>query len=222
MLRAILFDFDGLILDTESPDYYWWAEVFEQHGCRLDLADWREGIGRGADGIAWNPYDGLEAQLGRAVDREEIRARRREHCMTLMEKCALPGVVELLLEARREGLKVGIASSSPHRWVDSHLEVLGILDLFDAVICAEDVARTKPDPELYVRLLEALGVMALESIALEDSPNGILAAKRAGICCIAVPNAMTHDLCFDHADLRIQSLVGISISDVARLLGARR
>lgn len=106
---------------------------------------------------------------------------------------------------------MGVTSSSSPDWVDGHLARLGLSAYFNCVECANDGVPAKPDPTLYLRALTALGVRADEAIAFEDSANGVMAAKRAGICCIAVPNALTRELDLAHADLRLKSLAKLSL-----------
>ena len=103
------------------------------------------------------------------------------------------------------------ASSSSRNWVVGHLSQLGLLSYFDYIRCGDEVARKKPDPELYLAVLAALHIQAEQAIVLEDSPNGILAARRAGIFCVAVPNPLTSQLPLDHANLRLASLADMSL-----------
>ena len=212
VIKALIFDFDGLILDTESPDYQAWREIYLAHGCSLPLFRWAECIGS-ADTFC--PYAYLEQQLGRPIDRAAIRSRRRARFAELMSgQSLLPGVERCIREARRLGLKVGLASSGTRSWVTGYLSPLGIAAFFDTIKCADDVERTKPDPAVYVATLRALQVEAGEAIALEDSPNGILAAKRAGLFCVVVPNALTQHLALGAADLRIPCLEALSLGEL--------
>ena len=127
----------------------------------------------------------------------------------------LPGVLDLLGEAGEQGVPVGVASSSTRRWVVGHLERVGILDRFDSVLCRDDVSATKPDPELYTRSAEALGAAPARTVAIEDSPNGIAAAKAAGLFCVAVPNPMTHDLPTGAADVQVDTLASVSLASLS-------
>ena len=204
IIKALIFDFDGLILETEGPDYQSWDEVYRSYGCSLPLEKCIESIG---SMDTFDPYLYLEQQLGRQVDREEIRARRRARQVELLaNETILPGVEDYIVTARRLGLKLGLASSSSRGWVIGHLSRFGLEASFDCIQCGDDVIRTKPDPSLYLAVLRALGIEPHQAIALEDSPNGCLAAKRAGIFCVAVPNALTQHLVFDSADTRLSSL----------------
>ncbi len=211
MIRALVFDFDGLILDTEMPVFVAWQEVYRAYGCTLTLAAWSACLGSG-DPAAFDPYLHLEAQLGRPVDRAAVDRRQHPREMELLAaQTVLPGVEAYLRDARRLGLGLAVASSSPHSWVDSHLDRLGLLRWFDVVKCGEDVAVTKPAPDLYLAAVAALGVLPAEAIALEDSPNGILAARRAGLFCVAVPNLLTRQLDTSYADLRLDSLADLPL-----------
>ena len=174
MIRALVFDFDGLILDTEGPEFQSWIEIFQAHGVQLDFNVWAETIGTAS---TFNAYDELERLVGRSLARDVIRTRRRQRNQELIEAEAVrPGVLDYVAAARAFGLGLAVASSSPRSWVGGHLERLGIIGHFDHLRCADDVRQVKPDPELYLAAVEALGVAATEAIALEDSPNGILAA----------------------------------------------
>src|SRR5512136_901380 len=212
MIQAIVFDFDGLILDTEYPEYLSWQEIYQAHGADLPLSAWERSIGSMDLGL-FDPYAYLEAQLGQPVDRDEIRAQRRPRFAELVAaQSVLPGVEDYLGGARRLGLKLGLASSSSRAWVTGHLARLGLNGAtFDTLCCGDEVKRTKPDPELYLANLGALAVRGDQAVALEDSPNGVAAAKAAGLTCVAVPNLLTRRLAFDQADLRLNSLADMPL-----------
>jgi HAD superfamily hydrolase (TIGR01509 family) len=217
VIHALIFDFDGLIIDTEWPDFRSWQETYEAYGCTLSRDEWSRWIG--TLGL-FDPYARLEEELGRAVDRSVVRAGRRARLDVLMVgQPILPGVTTLLDVARQRGLKLGIASSSSRSWVWGLLGSLGLASTFDTVQCSDDVGATKPDPASYLAALAALGVDARQAVALEDSPNGVLAAKRAGLYCVAVPNSMTRGLTLDQADLQVDSLADLSLD---RLLDGAR
>jgi len=212
LIRALIFDFDGLILDTEGPEFQSWQEIYRAQGADLTLSTYAVAIGT-LD--AFDPYAELERQLGRPIDRETIREERRRRNVELLEcEPIRPGVESYLHDARRFGFKLGVASSSPRHWVAGHLDRLGLISRFDCLRCSDDVARVKPEPELYLSALGALGVAPEQAVALEDSPNGILAAKRAGMFCVAVPNGLTRQLPLDRADFRIDSLAEMSLEQL--------
>jgi HAD superfamily hydrolase (TIGR01509 family) len=208
MIRGLIFDFDGLILDTELPDFQCWQEIYQAYGCHLALSAYAVCIGSRTS--TFDPYTHLEEQLGRAVDREEIYRQRRHRSLELVaQQPVLPGVREYIAEAKRRELKLAVASSSSRDWVAGHLARLELLPFFDCLKCGDEVTATKPDPELYHAALATLGLRAEETIALEDSPNGVTAAKAAGIFCVAVPNPLTQQLSLGHADLRLSSLTDL-------------
>lgn len=210
MIRALIFDFDGLILDTEIPAYQSWQEIYEEHGCFLPLSEWAVAIGTTTSIFDVCQY--LEEQVGRPLDRAALRERRQQRKLELtLLQAALPGVLDYVAEAQRLGLRLAVASSSSRAWVSDHLMRLGLYDAFDCVLCSDDVARVKPDPELYLAAMKCLGVEAEEAVALEDSPNGITAAKRAGLFCVAVPNKLTGQLSIEHADLQLSSLADLPL-----------
>jgi len=220
MIRGLIFDFDGLILDTELPDFESWQEMFVEHGAALPLAEWTPLIGTAS---SFDLYDYLEQQAGRAIDRDDVRERRRTRFHErVIAQAILPGVEACIAEAKRRGLKVGLASASSREWVVGHLERLGLHVHFDTIKTSADVERVKPDPALYRAALDALGLDATEAIALEDSPNGIAAAKAAGLFCVAIPNAMTRDLDVGAADLRLTSLADLPLAELLHIAENRR
>jgi HAD superfamily hydrolase (TIGR01509 family) len=215
MIRALLFDFDGLLVDTESPSFDAWAGVYREHGHDLTLETWSAAIGT-LDGF--DPFADLEGRLGRPVDRERVNERRREVEFAAADLEELrEGVADYLEEAQRLGLARAIVSSSSQDWIRRHLERLDLLDGWNSIVTADgDAARAKPRPTLYLEALDRLDVPADEAIAFEDSPNGITAAKAAGLYCIAVPNPTTASLDVTHADLVLRSLEEVPLSQLLR------
>ena len=217
MIEAIVFDFDGLILETEYPIFQSWVDLFQSYGLALSFDYWATIIGT-AD-VETEPIELLEKELGRSLERESVEAGRwqREREMVLAQPI-LPGVTDYLEDARRLGLRIGLASSSPCDWVEGHLDRLGLLGYFETIKASDDVERTKPDPALYLAALADLGVAPGKGLALEDSPNGVLAAKRAGMYCVAVPNRLTRDLPFNGADLMLESLAEMPLRELIQRL----
>jgi HAD superfamily hydrolase (TIGR01509 family) len=215
MIAAIVFDFDGLILDTELPVFKAWAKVYADHGVELDLALWQTIIG--TDGF--DPAVELERHLGRRLDWATIDERRRRHRDELQAlEEVRPGVVDWLSDARRLGLGIGIASSSPRDWVIGHLSRMGLVDHFACVRCRDDVGVAKPDPGSYRAVVEHFGVQPGHALAVEDSVHGVTAAKAAGLWCVAVPNTLTLGLDFTGADVVLGSLGDATLLAVARRL----
>jgi HAD superfamily hydrolase (TIGR01509 family) len=211
-IKALIFDFDGLIVDSESPGFQAWSELYASQGCSLPFEKYAVCIGT-IDGFDLHGY--LEEQSGRSFDRAELEAACTRRWLELMRaQPLLPGVAECVTAAKARGLKLAIASSSTQTWVTGNLEKFGLFDHFDAICTRDLVAAVKPDPALYHLALERLEVHADETIAFEDSPNGILAAKRAGIFCVAVPNQLTKALPLSLADRRLHSLEDFSLDHV--------
>ncbi len=215
-LRALVFDFDGLILDTEWSAFSTAAAVWEEHGLALDLAVWQQIVGT-AEHPHWSEM--LEADLGRSIDRDlVVDARQAQHHEEVEAMDLLPGVVDLIRAAELAGLRLAVASSSPGYWVEGHLERRGLAPSFHEVVTREHVDRTKPDPALYRTALERLGVAPTEAVALEDSHHGTVAARAAGLTCIAVPNRVTRGQDFSAATLVATSLEDVSIPTLQQLI----
>ena len=217
--RALVFDFDGLILETEGPSLESWIEIYREHGFEVPLQKWHDDIGSDR---GFEPVDYLAALVGEGLDRAATQQRRDQRKNELIEAQGLmEGVRDYIADARRMGLKLAIASSSSREWVLGHIERLRIHAFWDAVLTRDDVARTKPAPDLYVAAVKALDVHPSQAVALEDSPNGIAAAKEAGLRCVAVPNALTRDLDVSRADVRLASLAEMPLERLLAVLSAR-
>ena len=214
MIKALIFDFDGLILDTETPEFSVWQNIYQEHGFELPHDEWGKIVG----GYGLSNFDAAEhlslLAQGR-LDSVSLRARHRSesHTITLAQPI-LPGVLDTIHEAKRLGLKLAIASSSPHSWVDTHAKRLDIFDQFDVIICADDVGvgRTKPNPDLFLLALNQLKVQKNEAVVFEDSPNGVKAAQSAGIFVVAIPNPVTSLLPFQGVNLMLTSLSDLYLS----------
>jgi HAD superfamily hydrolase (TIGR01509 family) len=214
MIQALIFDFDGLILDTETPEFTCWQNIYREHGFEFPIEKWAMIIGR--NGIMdFDAAEHLSLLTQGRLDSGSLRARNRlESDQMIFAQKPMPGVVDYLREAKRLGLKLAIASSSDLHWVRTHAERIGIFHYFDHVITAEDVGlgRTKPNPDLFLVALKRLQVPKEAAIVFEDSPNGIKAANRAGIFVVAVPNSVTSLLSIEGADLVVKSLQDLPLS----------
>jgi len=218
VIRALVFDFDGLILETETPAYESWAEIFREHGHELPLDRWHDYIG---SDTGFDPAGHLAALVGEGFDRDATQKRRDARKNELVEALeVMVGVHDYIADARRLGLHLAVASSSSRAWVLGHLQRLGIEAHWDVVRCREDVARTKPAPDLYLAAVDALGVAPREAVAFEDSANGVAAAKDAGLLCVAVPNALTAGMDLSRADLRLATLAETPLERLLAVLSA--
>jgi HAD superfamily hydrolase (TIGR01509 family) len=216
-IRAVVFDFDGLVLDTETPVFRAWSEAFAAHGCPpISLDEWALEVGS-ADVL--DLVSMLHARATKPVHVDEMHRVRHARRVALVEmENILPGVIDWLDEAERLDLGIAIASSSTYDWVQPHLDRLGILHRFAHISCRDENVPPKPEPDVYLRACAALDVDPRNALAVEDSPNGIAAAKAAGLCCVAVPNQITAPLDFARADLVLASLADSTLADaIARV-----
>jgi HAD superfamily hydrolase (TIGR01509 family) len=219
VIRAVIFDFDGLILDTEFPIFAAWSAVFEAHDAvPLTIEEWAEGLGT-TEGV--DVESRLRERAGRPVDFDAANQARRMHRDAMLElERALPGVEAWLDEAEAAGYGVAIASSSPDDWVHEHLDRIGLRARFPTIVTAGGPLRSKPAPDTYLEACARLGVGPHEALALEDSPNGIAAAKAAGLRCVTVPHPLTENLDLSAADLRLRSLAQCTLADALAQLDA--
>jgi HAD superfamily hydrolase (TIGR01509 family) len=209
MLRALVFDFDGLILDTETPLIDSYAEVHAAYGVPFDRQALLDATGD-AD-FAFDPWHGFSPHADRAALEIERRAHKNE--MTWRQPI-LPGVVAMIEAARGAKLRLGVASNSSHTWVDRHLERLDLLPYFECIACRGDAPSPKPEPDLYRLVLQRFGLSGHEAVAFEDSRTGVLAAKRANLWVVAVPNEATAHQDFSEADRRVGSLEKITLAEL--------
>jgi HAD superfamily hydrolase (TIGR01509 family) len=211
VIQALVFDFDGLILDTETPEAGIWQDLYTRHGQEFSLDDWvRSVVGATVDNL--DPVVQLERLTGQPMDSIAIYEhanRTRQSWLELLPP--LPGVADILDSARQLGLRLAVASSSPHSWVDGFLRHLKFFDLFEAVICREQVLHLKPAPDLFLAALEALHTPAGQAIAFEDSPNGVRAAQAAGMRVVGVANPITAHLGPLPANLNLGSLADLPL-----------
>jgi len=215
MIKALIFDFDGIIIDSESPELLAWQEAFAAHGRELDLNVWADLVGRPSN--HFDLYSYFQAQIDPAADLAQLRKERRARVIALTEQQpVLPGVHDYLRGARDLGLKIGMASSSSAHHVRGHLQRLELLQYFHTTKCYEDTEFHKPEPAPYRAVLDELGVSPDEAVAFEDSPNGVTAARAAGIFCVAVPNPVTCRLPLDHADHCLASLADEPLEQILR------
>lgn len=209
MIQALIFDFDGLIVDTETPLVDAWVGVHADHGLACDRTPLLGAVGHvGFEFDAWVAF-GPDADRGALDKAYRLKARH-----LTWRQPTLPGVETLIASARARGVALGVASNSDHAHVEGHLARLGLLDAFSVIRCIDDVSAGKPEPEVYLAAVSALGVDPSRAIAFEDSVPGHVAAKRAGLHTVVVPNPSTVHFDFPHADWKLTSLAGTTIDDL--------
>ena len=219
-IRAVFFDLDGTLWDSEVVRFRSWQRVFEEHGARYTLESYATRLGT-VGGV--DPLDELETAVGGSIDRATIRRTSDGFATADLERLSpRPGVTELIEEVRRRGLATGVVSTDERAYVLASLEHLGLGEGWDVVATADgDPARAKPSPALYREALEALSLEPSEAIAIEDSPNGILAATRAGIFCVAVSHEVSETMDLSGSDLLVGSALDLSLAEVIRLVERR-
>ena len=216
MIRALLFDFDGLIIDTESAIYQAWRELYEDHGHPLPVERWSQCVG--TDFGAYDPKAELEMLTGKDFDWHNEEAMRTARVHELLKTFdALPGVRDRLVEAQELGLPCSIASSSPRSWIEPWLKQMDIHHHFSNISSRDVVNRIKPAPDLFLHAAEKLGAAPDEVIIFEDSLNGLKAARAAGMKCVIVPGPVTKHLEFDGAWQMLDSLASTSLAQLMQL-----
>jgi HAD superfamily hydrolase (TIGR01509 family) len=202
---AVLFDFDGVLVDTEWAIYQSWRRVFEAHGHPLPLDIYTRCIG--SDFATWSAKTHLEELTGLAFDWHDLDARRQQEILgDLSGELPMRGAIVLLDKLAAAALPCAVVSSSSHQWVDGWLAKLGLAGYFQTVVCRGDAPRIKPAPDLFVEAAARLQCAAAECLVIEDSLNGVLAAQAAGMRVWVVPNRVTAGLDFAAAERVCPSL----------------
>ncbi len=211
-IAALIFDFDGTILDTETPIFEEWSDEYRRFGQELEIALWARGIGTHgtvdfAVQLAQLIGDGHDPKALRQGVRSRVRSR-------LQDQPLRPGIESLLDDAEKTRMPAAIASSSTSGWVETWLDHHGIRDRFGPICGRDHVERVKPAPDLFLLAAERLGADPAACLVFEDSPNGVLAARAAGMPCVAVPNPVTCHLEMPEAELQVESLGGLRLDEI--------
>ena len=215
-IQGLIFDFDGLILDTETVEFEIIAELYGEYGHELRRERWVLNLGT-HDQI--DLYDELAALVGRPLDLASLRERQRMRYLERCEGLALrPGVADLVETARSRGLGLAVASSSGGGWAEGWLERHALRPYFSCVRTRDHVQQVKPAPDLFLSAASCLGIAPEACVVFEDSPNGMRAAAAAGMRCVAVPIALMADYELPPVALRLQYLSDMTLEDLlARL-----
>lgn len=204
--RTVLFDFDGIIVDTEWAIYDAWRRTFEANGHPLPLEIYTRCIG--SDFATWSPKTHLEELTGNAFDWHDLDTRRQQEIVSELDGAQpMPGVIELLDTLDQLGIPSAVVSSSSHHWVDGWLEKTGLASRFQTTICRGDAPRIKPAPDLYLEAARQMACTPADCLVIEDSLNGVKSAKAAGMTAWAIPNRVTKCLDFSPADRVFDSLI---------------
>lgn len=196
LLRAVVFDFDGVILDSESAEFEAHRRMFEQCGGSLTVDEWCDQIGVWIEGQSERWFQKLRSLPGAPESFDAFQAERRRIFTALLSAEPMRGIVALLDALRASEVSLGIASTSPSSWVEPSLERLGLRDRFGAVVTADHVSRRKPAPDVYLEAARRLAADPTATVAIEDSGPGLAAAHAAGMKTVAIPHWLTerHDL----------------------------
>ncbi len=216
IIKGIIFDFDGLICDTETPELRAWEALFNDYSLIFPFDRYQETIGSVHNDET--PFIFLEEMLAQPINRVKTKEKFTYVRNKLIELEPIrPGILDYIKKANSYHLKVGLASSSPRAWIDYHLNRLKISAYFGCIKTFNDVSKTKPDPELYLKTLDCMNLKPNAVIALEDSPNGVAAAKKAGVFVAVFPNEVTGNFDFDNADLLIDSIEDMPFDNLIKL-----
>ncbi|BEL02260.1 HAD family hydrolase [Actinoplanes sichuanensis] len=210
VIKALIFDFDGLLMDTETTLLDSWRAEWTRHGLRLDESTFF--ADHGGD-TTDDQYALLAAAAGPGFDRAASHARRTAYRNERHRSLGLTaGMADWLREAEGLGLRLAVASSSRREWVAGHLARTGDLARFEVLACGDEVAGHKPDPAVYRLALDRLGLPPEAAVAFEDTPHGVSAAVAAGLRCVAIPNLYAHNARFGQATKLLQSAADCTLA----------
>ena len=202
-LAAVVFDFDGIVLDSETPEYESHRRIYERCGVPLTVEDWCGAIGIWTEGHDERRFETLCARASAAPTRDDYFAERQRIFQALLPPEPMRGIRELLVALDAAGIPAAIASTSPARWVVPAAERIGVRSLFEAIVTGDEVRRRKPAPDVYLEAARRLGVAPADAVAIEDSGPGVTAARAAGMTVVAIPHRLTasHDLTAAHLEV---------------------
>ncbi len=213
MIKAFIFDFDGLMIDTEYSSYQTWLAIYQKYQIDLPMTEWIKCVGSSND--EFDPIRYLKTKTNRLLDESQLRKQQFENHHSISHTMPiLPGVETYLHYAQQNNIQLAVASSS------SYLGTKGLLSEFNLIITADDVAQVKPAPDLFLKVKEELGMSDFEGVIFEDSAHGITAAVLSKLYCVAVPNRITQGANFDEANLVVKGLDTLEPPELLRQLNA--
>lgn len=213
---AVIFDFDGLIVDSETPEFEAHRQIFAEHGVELTPEEWRGEVGIWSATRNW--FAKLGEITGRPVDAVALREEKRRRFWQVIKMEPLPGVRALLDELHAAAVPLAMASSSEAWWINRAAAQLDVTRYFRTIVTGDDVSHRKPHPEGYLLAAQRLGVGPECCVAIEDSQHGLAAAKAAGMKGVAIPNWLTAEHDLDAADLRVTDATALNVRILARLV----
>jgi len=214
-IKAAIFDCDGLLADTETPDYDAWRAIYATHGLTLDLQAWAQtiGVAKGHTLIDW--HTPLAAHVGAGYDREAVQTRRRAHYQSAIDALGpMRGAVALLDALDDAQIPCAVASNSDREWVNRVLAITRLSGRFQAIATADEVVHPKPAPDVYLLAARRLNIAPEHCVAFEDSPRGLAAAHAAGMFTVAVPTELTRHLDFAQAHKIVASLADVDVTEL--------
>lgn len=216
-LLGAIFDCDGLLADTETPDYEAWRTIYEEQGLHLPVEFWARNIGLAKGHEAHNWHGALAERVGPGYDSDAVQERKRAFYHAAIGRLnPMPGVLALLDALDEEHIPCAVASNSDRAWVDRVLEITGLASRFRAIATADEVEHPKPAPDVYLLAAQRLSVPPQHCVAFEDSPRGLAAAHAAGMFTVAVPTALTRHFAFEQAHHLVESLEHLTLNDLPR------
>jgi len=217
-IGAVIFDFDGVVLDFETPEYESHRRIYERCGAALTVDEWCDAIGIWTEGHGDRRFATLCERSPNAPSRDAYHAERKRIFEALVPREPMRGIRDLLLALSDAGIPTAIASTAPATWVTPSAERIGLRPLFRTVVTSDDVPRRKPAPDVYLEAARRLGADPARAVAIEDSGPGVTSARAAGMKTVAIPHWLTegHDL--SGADLRVAHAGELTVERLARLL----
>lgn len=212
MLKALVFDFDGVIVDTEVEWYYIYRDWLKKNYLYdLQIKDYLVCVGANSESL----FSFIEQELGANVPIREFEKTAMEEFIKRTNKLpAMDGVEKLLKEAKEKGIKIAIATSATRKKPYTHLKRLHLIEYFDALSTAELSENIKPAPDIFLKAAELLKCKPEECLAIEDSLNGLIAAQRANMPCLIVPNRITENSKFEGYYQKVSSLKDINLQGI--------
>jgi HAD superfamily hydrolase (TIGR01509 family) len=218
MIEAVIFDFDGVILDSETSEFESHRRVYELCGATLTREEWCGQIGTWSEGLGDRWHAALCQRSSRAMDRETFEREQRRIFQEIIPREPMRGISRLLQELAGAGVPCGVASSGPANWVTPSIALLGLAPLFGAIVTGNDVTRRKPAPDAYLEAARRLGADPARSIAIEDSGPGVAAARAAGLKTVVIPHWLTETHDIAGADLQAAHAGELTLARLTTLL----